>query len=289
MNTVLITGGGGYLGSKLAEKLVTEGISLFLLDIQFNALSQRLADEYANISLEHCDIRDDVCLHALVESVKPSIVYHLAALLNRDRDFTNYEMLYEVNVRGTLNILRALQGTPTFRLVYSSSSEVYGNGTSPYREDQVPSPVSPYSLTKLMAEELIRTYGALYHIPFTVLRLFNFYGDDMPEEFFLSQLKKTLGRDEEFHMTMGEQVRDYQDIEQMIANIIKISGSEKSMNEVINICSGNGLALRDLAFAEAQKHGKIDLLKIGSIPYRENEVWKMVGDNSKMQIALSGI
>jgi nucleoside-diphosphate-sugar epimerase len=112
-----------------------------------------------------------------------------------------------------------------------------------------------------MAEELIRTFGTLYDIPFTILRLFNFYGDDMPEDFFLSQLKNSLQRNEEFRMTKGEQIRDYLEVHEVINYVIGIVQTEMSINETVNICSGKGRKLSDLAMSEAKLQCKENLVK----------------------------
>ncbi len=283
MERLLITGGGGYLGSKLAERLSSQVSSLYLADIKFNELSQELVRTHEHVSSIHCDIRNYNSVRASINTADPDTIFHLAALLNRERDFNNYERLYEVNVMGTLNLLRANQRGSAARFIYTSSSEVYGNGKSPFREDQIPCPASPYSLTKLMAEELIRTYGALFNMPFTILRLFNFYGDDMPEDFFLSQLRNSLKRNEEFRMTKGEQIRDYLEVHEVINYVIGIAQTAMSISETVNVCSGKGQKLSDLAMSEAKLQCKENLVKIGALPYRDNEVWEMVGDSSKLE------
>lgn len=281
---ILITGGGGYLGSKLAVSLIDSDCSLFLQDISFNKISKSLDSLHSNVSLIQTDLRDFSAVKESIQHVKPDIIFHFAAILDRNRDFSLYEKLYEVNVGGTLNILRALGDDLKLRFVFSSSSEVYGSqNKSPFREDQLPQPASPYSLTKYMAEGLITTYCNQHNIPFTILRLFNFYGDDMPENFFLSQLKGALERNEEFPMTKGEQIRDFLSVEDMVAAILRLTTSSKSIGETINVCSGKGSRLRDVAIREAEKQGKTHLLKVGTLPYRDNEVWEMIGDNEKMK------
>ncbi len=280
-NNILITGGGGYLGSKLAEKLVNYSSNIFLLDISFNNLSQQLEYNYDNCKLYECDITNYEHLSKICNEIKPHIIYHFAALLERSRDFTFYKSLYKVNVEGTFNLLEALSGIDYLKFMFSSSSEVYGTSNEvPFSEDQIPYPASPYSLTKLMAEELIKTYSNIKKKPYTVMRLFNFYGEDMPENFFYSQLINALKNNKEFKMTGGEQIRDFLPIEKVIEYIIKFSETDKSNQIIVNICSGIGFKLKDFAEEIAREMGKEHLLKIGSLKYRDNEVWNMVGDNS---------
>lgn len=285
---ILITGGGGYLGSKLAEVFVQCGAKITLLDINFNHLAESMIVNNENVNKLHVDITDKIKLSAICAEVKPEYIFHFCALLNRDRDFILYDKLYNVNVNGTLNLLEALQSINYTGFYYSSSSEVYGTtNESPFHEKQVPNPASPYSLTKLMAEDLIKTFSTIHQKPFTILRIFNFIGLDMPENFFINQLLSSLKREEHFQMTGGKQIRDFIHIDQLLAAIIAISKSGISNAETINICSGNGTMLKELAVDIAQKLNRTHLLRIGALPYRENEVWEMVGANEKLKKYIS--
>ena len=277
---ILITGGGGYLGSKLAEKLVNYNPDIFLLDINFNTLSKQLCDKYKNVHIYECDITDKEQLSNTCNDIKPIIIYHFAALLERNRDFSYFKKLYKVNVEGTFNLLEALSSMDYLKFMFSSSSEVYGNiNNVPFSENQIPLPASPYSLTKLMAEELIKTYSNIKKKPYTIMRLFNFYGEDMPENFFYSQLINALKNNNEFKMTGGEQIRDFLSIEKVLDYIIKLSETDKSDQIIVNICSGLGIKLKDFAIEIAKNMNKEYLLKIGDLKYRDNEVWNMVGSN----------
>lgn len=284
---ILITGGGGYLGSKVAEKLADSSAEIFLLDLKFNESSERLISERKNIIKIECDltISDDV--NKACKRANPELVFHFGAILDRGRDFLIYDKLYRVNVIGTLNLLNALKPNDYFNFIYSSSSEVYGTiNNAPFREDMPPSPASPYSLSKLMAEHLISTFSQINGKPFTILRLFNFYGKEMPESFFLSQLEAKLSRNENFQMTGGMQKRDYLEIEVLLGLILMIAKCEKCIGETLNLCSGRGTALKDIAIQIAELYKKTHLLAIGVLPYRVNEVWDMTGDNSKLKTIL---
>jgi nucleoside-diphosphate-sugar epimerase len=278
---VLITGGGGYLGSKLAEKIVNYNATISLIDVQFNRLSEQLNKTKSNLTLYECDINNSEQLSQICKKISPDIIYHFAALLERSRDFSLYKKLYKVNVEGTYNLLEALSTCNYTKFMFSSSSEVYGTlNKTPFTENQIPLPASPYSLTKLMAEEMIRTYSTIKYKPYTIMRLFNFYADDMPENLFYSQLVNTLRRNEEFKMTAGEQIRDFLTVEQVLDYIIKLTETDKSNFEIVNICSGIGIKLKEFATRLAKELGKENLLKIGSVEYRDNEVWEMVGSNN---------
>ena len=280
---ILITGGGGYLGSKLAEVLTTTTSEIYLLDVSFNEIAARVISESPKVTKVCCDLTNKPEIEDALSNFYPDFIFHFAALLKRDRDFSHHKQLYNVNVVGTLNLLEVLSSLPYTGFYYASSSEVYGNRTqTPFREDQFPFPASPYSLTKLMAEHLIATYSQIYDKPYTILRLFNFYGPDMPPTFFLSQLEDSLKKNIPFEMTGGEQKRDYIHINELIELMLKVASESKSNKEIINICSGQATSIKELALKIANEHHKLNLLRIGALPYRANEIWEMVGDNSKI-------
>ena len=167
---ILITGGGGYLGSKLAEALTTNTSEIYLLDVSFNEIAARVISEFPKVTKVYCDITNKHEIKDALNNFYPDFIFHFAALLNRDRDFSHYEQMYKVNVEGTKNLLEVLSSVPYKGFYFASSSEVYGNrNQSPFREDQIPFPASPYSLTKLMAEHLIATYSHICEKPYTTL------------------------------------------------------------------------------------------------------------------------
>lgn len=280
---ILITGGGGYLGSRLAKRLLHSGAKIFLLDICFNALSENLLTAFDNIEKLDVDITNKSEIEAICLRTKPDYVFHFCALLQRERNFLLYPRLYDVNVMGTLNLLEALKLIDYKGFYFSSTSEVYGSkNLSPFHEEMVPSPITPYSLTKLMAEHLIETFSETHLKPYTILRVFNFFGPDMPKNFFLSQLLAALDRDEYFEMTEGAQQRDFLYIDDLLDALIQVSVSTSSNGQRINVCSGLGVQLKELSFEVAKILGKTNLLKIGALPYRNNEIWEMIGDNHKL-------
>lgn len=278
---ILITGGGGYLGSKLAEVLATSGAMIYLLDIRFNNIAEQIAFQQDSVVKLHCNLSDRDSVQVAVNKSQPNIIFHFGALLQRDRDFSLYKKLYQVNVEGTLNLLESLQSVDYSGFFFSSTGEVYGTmNKSPFKESMVPFPASPYSLTKFMAENLITTYSSVNKKPYTIFRIFNFYGPKMPQSFFVSQLEDSLKRNIPFEMTKGEQKRDYLSVDELIRLITLAAQTPKCKNKLLNLSSGQGVYISDLAKEIATKHNKMELLRIGSLPYRDNEIWEMVGDNN---------
>ena len=264
---VLITGGVGYLGSNLISKLIHSGCqdvhSIDLVNTEENN---------PNITFHQVNLLDDSSLSDIVKNINPTLVYHLAANLNRSRDFANVRQLMDVNFTGTVNLLTALEDIPYSNFIFTSTSEVYGGKaiTPPFKETGDFIPASPYSMSKYCAEVALKTYSEIKEKKYTILRMFNFLGLNMPANFFPSQLKEKLSQNEDFPMTLGEQA-------------LLLAGVSDKTNQVYNVCSGHGISIRELAEkARIQMDSKSNI-ELGAIPYRNNEVWNMVGDNSKIK------
>lgn len=274
---VLITGGNGYLGGKLAKELLTKGALVFSIDIQSNSLCKGV--EYFKV-----DITDFNQLNDVVHKVAPDLIYHLAATLDRTRDFGLTNKIFQVNVNGTINLLNALKDVNYERFIFTSTSEVYGGNKikAPFKEDDKFTPASPYSLSKYSAEMAIKTFSDIYHKDFIILRLFNFYGEDMPKNFFIPQLIDKLKKNEDFDMTKGEQIRDFLHINDVVKYLL-IASESKSKKTVINICSGKGVTIKNMALELKEKYKSHSKINFGAIPYRKNEVWEMFGDTNKMK------
>lgn len=269
---ILVVGGNGYLGSFLVEALKEKEADVYILSHN--------CEESANQF--KVDITNFDAVQKVVQHIKPDVIYHLAASISRNRDFAIYEAMAAVNVQGLFNVLNSLQDLDT-HFIFTSSSEIYGNNESPFHENQVPKPVSPYSLTKTQGEYLIEVFCKNNAKNYTNLRVFNFFGEGMPEDFFIPQMIKSLKREEDFLMTKGEQVRDFLYVKDVVNALILTAENTNSYNETLNVCSGKGTMLSELASSVNESLDTKAKVVPGALPYRANEVWEMIGDNSKIK------
>jgi nucleoside-diphosphate-sugar epimerase len=269
---ILVVGGNGYLGKFLVKVLRENEADIFVISRNCEQSNSQFTVDITNF--------DET--YKVIQKIKPDIVYHLAANISRNRDFTIYKEMATVNVQGTLNILKSLEGIDA-HFIFTSSSEIYGNNASPFHENQIPKPVSPYSLTKINAEMLVQTYSTNQSKKFTNLRVFNFYGENMPEGFFIPQMIQSLKKGEDFLMTKGEQVRDFLYVGDVVKALVLTAKNSNSYGETMNVCSGKGTKLSQLAAAVNTVMKTKAKIVLGAIPYRDNEVWEMIGDNSKIK------
>jgi len=274
---ILITGGNGYLGTKLIERLISLDARVFSIDIAHN-------NSNSNISNYNINLLDQNKLNKVILEINPSIIFHLAGLLDRTRDFSDIKQIIEVNFSGTINLLNSLHLSNYENFIFTSTSEVYEEQSNkgPFKEENNIVPNSPYSLSKYCAEKAIEVYSKTYSKNFTILRLFNFFGEGMSETFFLTELINKLLSNDDFDMTLGEQKRDYLNVNDIIDGIL-LATKEKAYNQIFNVCSGKGEKIKDIAIQLKRNISSKSKINFGALPYRENEIWEMIGDNNKIK------
>lgn len=170
---VLVTGGAGFIGSHVCDRLAAQGHRVVAFDDLSSGTRQNLRGSGAE--LVEGSILD---VEAFASSTEPfDLVFHLAAKISGHDSLFDPESYFSTNVDGTVRLLRAAKKWPGVRIVFASSSTVYGGSDEEVkREDQVPSPLSVYALTKLAGEHLLSLYAPLYGFDWVALRLFNVYG-----------------------------------------------------------------------------------------------------------------
>ena len=277
---IVITGGGGYLGSYLAESLSSFACKLFLIDLSFNDKAINLANRNSNVNLITLNLLDKEEVFFLINKIKPNLIYHFAASLNRTRDFGHYSSIYKVNVEILLYLLQALESISYKGFYFSSTSELYGNkSNSPFYETQEIMPVSPYSLTKFMAEKLLSSFSELNKKPFTIFRIFNFFGPNQSSSTFVGEMIMTYRKGEVLRMSEGKQERDFLYIDELIDQIKYVSVVEKKYS-IYNLCSGKGSSLISIVNQLEDLSSTFQVKN--DLPYRKNEIMKIIGSTDRL-------
>ncbi len=174
---VLVTGGAGFIGSHLVDKLLAEGFDVIVLDNLRSGSIENIGRHVGERGFHFVqgDVRDDRLVNGLVRGV--NYVFHLAALVSVPESLRDPVLTYDINVNGTLNLLKACVDEGVERFVYASSCAVYGNieGT-PIKEGCPTRPMSPYGVSKLTAENYVQKYFKDFGLETVCLRYFNVYG-----------------------------------------------------------------------------------------------------------------
>uniref|UniRef100_A0A832G7B4 SDR family oxidoreductase n=1 Tax=Ignavibacterium album TaxID=591197 RepID=A0A832G7B4_9BACT len=171
----LVTGGAGFIGSNIVEELIKRGYSVRVLDNFATGKRENLQPFEKDIEIIEGDIRSYHTVNQAVRGI--DIILHQAALPSVPRSINDPITTNDVNVLGTLNVLDAAKEHKVKRIVFASSSSVYGdNPEMPKHERMMPNPLSPYAVSKLAGEKYCQVFGRLYNIETVVLRYFNVFG-----------------------------------------------------------------------------------------------------------------
>ena len=256
---VILTGGAGFIGSWTAEVLAREGHEVVVVDDLSTGDPRNLSEVANEVELVTIDIRDPDAVNEVFRRKNPDAVIHLAAVVSVDEVAEDPVRGFEVNVRGTLNLLEAARKHDVKRFVYASSAAVYGDPVGlPIIEDHPTRPKNVYGATKLAGEALVSAYGGNYGLSTAVLRYFNVYGPRMRAGPYSGVIRKFI----EAVLTGkpitifgdGEQTRDFIYVEDVArANLVAL---ESGATGVYNIGTGVPTRIADLAHIVMKVAGK---------------------------------
>ncbi len=250
MTKYLVTGAAGFIGSNIVEELVTRGAEVRALDNLSTGKMSNLTPFMDRIQFVEGDLNDSQLLGEVVSGV--DYVLHQAAMPSVPRSMADPLKSHEANATGTLKLLIAARDAGVKRLVYASSSSVYGNSPAlPKREDMPTQPLSPYAVNKLAAEQYCRVFARVFGLPAIALRYFNVFGprQDPKSQYaavipaFISSVLRgespTIYGD-------GTQTRDFTYVQNVVQANLLACETDNADGEAINIACGERTSLLDL-------------------------------------------
>ncbi|MFH1856839.1 MAG: SDR family oxidoreductase [Candidatus Omnitrophota bacterium] len=251
MKKILVTGGAGFIGSNIVEELIKkENYDVIVYDNFSTGKEENIKPFLRKIKLIEGDIENSALLKKALKNV--DYVLHQAALRSVPKSIDNPINFNNVNVCGTLNVLLASREMGVKKVVFASSSSVYGSVEKlPIKESFYPKPISPYSASKLAAEHYCYVFYKLYNVPTVILRYFNVFGPRQPLEtkyamaiprFITNMLKN---QSPPVHDD-GEQSRDFTYVKDIVrANLLALE-SENADGEIFNVASGKRYTILEL-------------------------------------------
>jgi UDP-glucose 4-epimerase len=274
MSKVLVTGGSGFIGSHLVDRLIELGHDVISLDIK-PKLNPKAAGRLVNIN----DRSHTVDTYKDVE-----YVFHVAGQARVQPSIHNPQDSIVNNVNATAKVLQLSREAGVKRVIYSMTSSVYGAHLPPHTEDMCPQPLSPYAVSKLAGEQLCKVYSQLYGLETASLRYFNVYG---PRESDFGQyttvVKKFLEQKESGQpLTIvgdGEQRRDFTHVFDIVeANIAAMNCQSELKGEIFNIGAGHNYSVNEVATLISDSHEYL--------PARLGEARETLANNSKARSLL---
>jgi len=284
---ILITGGAGFIGSHLAEKLLERGHEVVILD-DFNDFYDpqikhaNISGFAKDVSIHHVDLRDSESVRNVFHREKFDAIAHLAARAGVRPSIQQPRLYYDTNVTGTLHLLEAAHVTGVERFVFASSSSVYGaSKTIPFSEDQsLTQTLSPYGATKIAGEFLCSTYSHLYQMRVVALRYFTVYGarqrPDLAIHQFARRIYAGLPIDQ---FGDGTTRRDYTYIDDIIQGTMAALDYKGPLYDIFNLGESETIRLKDLISAIENALGK--KAKINRLPEQPGDMPLTCADISK--------
>ncbi len=245
----LVTGGAGFIGSHIVAGLLRRGERVRVLDTLVSGKRENLPTDLANIELIEGDLRDEAVVREAVAGV--DVIFHHAALASVPYSIAQPKECFDINVGGTINLLSAARDAGCRRVVFASSSSVYGDSDDQARrETDKPNPQSPYAVSKLTGEQLCQVYTSLHGLETVALRYFNVFGPGQdPMSQYAAVIPKfvaalTSGVEPVIYGD-GEQSRDFVFVGDVVNANLLAAGAAGAAGQVFNIASGRSRTVNE--------------------------------------------
>ena len=284
---ILVTGGAGFIGSHLAEKLLAAGHKVVILD-DFNdsydpqIKHANIAGLAKDVAICHVDLRDNDSVRTVFRREKVDTIVHLAARAGVRPSIQSPRLYYDTNVIGTLHLLDAARVAEVPRFIFASSSSVYGaSKTVPFSEEEsLTQTLSPYGATKIAGEFLCSTYSHLYQMRVVALRYFTVYGPRQRPDLAIHQFTRRIYTGQPIdQFGDGSTQRDYTYIDDIIQGTMGALEHDGAMYDVFNLGESQTIQLKDLILAIENALGK--KAKINRLAEQAGDMPRTYADISK--------
>lgn len=277
---VLITGGAGFIGSHLARKLLKLGARVSVT-VKYKSIidNVRLSAIWDDITVYEADLKNVDSLRQL-QGQKFDYIFHLAAYNHVGDSFLHVNEAMQSNAVATANLL---EFSPEFeRFLYMSTSEVYGFQDSvPFQEEMMPFPISPYSVGKYAGELYARMKRHQTGKHIVAVRAFNTFGPYQSDRAVIPELIIKCLRGVPIETTQGVQTREFNYVDNIVEGLIAVM-TGAPFDGPANIGSNREIAIRDLVKSIHQACDSKSELRIGALPDRPTEIWRMCSDYSRV-------
>ena len=250
---ILVTGGAGFIGSHLSDFLLDQGHYVLIIDNLSTGKNERL-HRHRSCILDISNSRNLLKLKSLINCHEIELVYHLAAIPSVEQSLENTTLTHTHNVTSTVILLEAIKNTKVKKIVFSSTSAIYGNcKTIPTNENCDTNPLNPYGLQKLLSEQYIKLYTELYNIKGICLRYFNVFGERMNNTGAYTSVLSIFKEQKDKMMPLtitndGEQKRDFIHVDDVVnANYLAGINELDDNFQIFNVGYGENFSVNEIA------------------------------------------
>lgn len=286
MKRILLTGSTGFIGSHLYPLLINKGYKVYHLERYVTGRIGKIQPYQKDIYF--ADLRDVFALTKAVQDVKPNIVIHLGAMTAVAYSYAHPQITLETNLLGTVNLAEICTRFPFIeQFIFASSAEVYGVNKKEVKEEtDYLIPNSPYSVSKLAAEQYLNYLYKAYDFPITILRPFNSYGRKKDRWFVVEKTITQMLEKDECKLGDPEPVRDFIYVQDQVNAYLYALENPNAIGETFNICSGVETSIKELSEISAELCGFHGEVIWETLPKRPLDIDHLVGSNKKIRKVL---
>lgn len=282
-NSVLVSGGAGFIGSKLVRELIKESANVVILDNFTSGDLANIEEIKDKIEIINGDIRDSD-LPKILKKHRVDYIFNLAAFPFIPECYDKPQEFFDVDARGVLNIMLAAKETGVKRILQYSTSEVYGTAKYvPMDENHPTLPCSTYAVSKLAADRLCFTLHHEQKIPVIILRQFNVYGPRITQPYVIAEVIKQLSKSNKLKLGNINASRDFTYVGDAAKGAISLMKCDAAVGEVVNMGSGKDWSIKELAeiVGSLMGHKSVEF-EIVQKRLRPLDVERLQADYSKM-------
>ncbi len=268
---VLVTGGNGFIGSHVVSRLVENECNVYVM-IRASSDTWRLDEVKDSIVLIETDIRDGETLNKWMAQIKPEYLFHLAAY-GVDSRLDDYKAAAEINIIGTVNMVKAAAGNGCRRFLNTGTSMQYGNKDKSIKEEDCYRPINIYGSTKGAATIVAHQLAGETDMEIATIIPFGVFGEKEGSHKFFPYVILSALRDEDIRLSPCEQYRDYCYIENIIDGFITAAVKPGISNEIFNIGCGRVYKLKHYVELIMKQLGLGKKVNYGGLEYRKNDLW----------------
>jgi nucleoside-diphosphate-sugar epimerase len=279
---LLVVGGTGFIGQHLVKQAIECNYNVIVLSSKKHI--EKLHSQ--NIDYIIADIRDFKQLKKALSHREIHYVVNLGGYIDHVNFMSGGYSVIDTHFNGVLNLVRCLDWSKIKGFVQIGSSDEYGNLKAPQSENQRERPISSYSLGKVAANQFLQMLNREEDFPIVILRLFLVYGPGQDEKRFIPQIIQGCLKEESFPVSLGEQLRDFCYIEDVVQGILSSMKCSDAYGEIINIASGDPVKIREIIELIRNRIG-MGSPQFGRVKYRKGENMALYADISKAENILS--
>ncbi len=275
---ILVTGGAGFIGSHLTNRLLAEGARVSVI-VKYNSIIEcpRLVKIWDKINIIEADLRNTDSVSEL-KKMNFDLAFHLAAYNHVGDSFKHVLENVNSNLVSTINLLN--HGPRIKKVIHMGTSEIYGTQKKlPFDTKEKPNPMSPYAVTKFGSELFSLLKAKSSKLDLLCVRPFNTFGPFQSEKAIIPEIIIKCLLNKEIKTSGGKQTREFNYIDNVIDGILFLNKKVKNSFEPINVGSNQPISIKNLVKKIHSSTGSNSKLKIGSLKYRPNEIWKMQANN----------